>query len=167
MIVEKIESAGKRSPAWQKLPPLEEAAARDAVMYLGLAAAFLERRVGESRPEPTQTLDRKARIEQFLEREFQDEVGLSDLAGVLGVSASRASQIVRGIFGQTFPELMAERRLSHARILLLETAMPVTSVARHSGFTDPKYFYRRFKERFGMSARTFRRGREIKDPPGI
>lgn len=158
MMVEKVESAGKRSPIWQKLPPLEESVAREALIYLGLSAAFLERRLGESRPDPSETLDRKTRIEQFLEREFHDAVKLPDLAAALGVSASRASQIVRDLFGKTFPELMAERRLSHARILLAETAMPVTAVARHSGFTDPKYFHRRFKERFGMSARTWKRG---------
>jgi len=156
MLVEKVESAGKRAPAWGKLPPLEEGVAREAALYLGMAAAFLERKFGQSRPDPSENLDRKTRIEQFLERKFHDEVQLSDLAGTLGVSVSRASQIVRGVFGRTFPELMAERRLSHARILLSETAMPVTAVARHSGFPDPKYFYRRFKERFGMSARTWR-----------
>ncbi|MBL8991813.1 MAG: helix-turn-helix domain-containing protein [Spirochaetia bacterium] len=167
LMIEKVESAGKRAPAWQKLPPLEDGAAREAVLFLGLAAAFLERRLGESRPDPGETLDRKTRIEQFLDREFHDEVQLSDLAGSLGLSASRASQIVRGLFGKTFPELLAERRLSHARILLSETAMPVTAVARHSGFTDPKYFYRRFKERFGMSARVWKRSRQGADTQGI
>jgi AraC-like DNA-binding protein len=48
-------------------------------------------------------------------------------------------------------------RAEHAATLLARTAMPVAQVARDSGWSDPNYFSRRFRARYGTQPSQYRR----------
>lgn len=104
---------------------------------------------------------RRDRINHFFLNRFHHNVGLTDLAEHLGLSASRTTQILREEFGQGFPELLAERRVDYAKRLLSHSSFTATAIAEHSGFTDSCYFFRIFKKLTGMSPGEFRQTHSI------
>ena len=64
--------------------------------------------------------------------------------------------------GMTFGEYLLERRLQSAMSSLQSLSkarLPIASIAYESGFSDPAYFHRAFKRRFGCTASEWRNGR--------
>ncbi len=101
-------------------------------------------------------LDRLALIEDLLNRFFTSELRIASVAAHLGVSPSRASQIVRERYGRTFPELVESRRLELASQLLQTEELPISEVARRCGYSDHRYLARRFGRRFAMTPKQWR-----------
>jgi AraC-like DNA-binding protein len=60
--------------------------------------------------------------------------------------------------GQSAALFIRSHRLRHARQLLETTALSVSEIAYASGFADPAYFTRCFKEEFGMTPSEWKRG---------
>ena len=58
--------------------------------------------------------------------------------------------------GQTFKKYLQSVRLDHARQLLAETTLPIRQVALLVGYENTGYFYRLFRERFGVPPRDVR-----------
>jgi len=155
------EALGLLSPAPKTtvdlgLAVLDEGALVQVERVLAILAALLERELGNQHSARPGGSDRRAAISNFIEHGFHDELRLSQLARALGLSDSRASQLVRALFRATFPQLVASRRLEYASDLLRETALPVAAVAAHAGFPDPRYFQRLFRRRFSLSPRRYR-----------
>lgn len=54
-------------------------------------------------------------------------------------------------------------RMREARRLLVETRLPVATIAEQVGYEDPLYFSRRFREQVGVTARDYRREHQRRD----
>ena len=59
--------------------------------------------------------------------------------------------------GETPAEFVERLRLERAALLLLACDEPITELAMDVGFRRPETFARRFRARFGVSARDYRR----------
>ncbi len=101
-------------------------------------------------------LGEREQIERFLEQNFHRNIGLSDIAELLSLSPSRASDRIRKIFGRGFCLLLREYRLNAARKLLARSCFPVEMIAARCGFTDGAYFHRIFHRETGMTPVTYR-----------
>lgn len=95
-------------------------------------------------------------IEQYLQRRLAEPVTLVDLAAFLHRSPSRTSHLMRELFGKTFPQLLTELRMGHARELLCNTSLSISQVAAYCGFADPSYFHRLFRRAAGTTPRRYR-----------
>ncbi len=84
---------------------------------------------------------------------------LTRLAGELGMSLSYLSSAIHSATGKTFKELLLEKRLEKARQLLKGPA-PVEEIIAAVGYDNTSYFYRKFRQRFGLSPREYRLGRK-------
>jgi AraC family transcriptional regulator of arabinose operon len=93
----------------------------------------------------------------FLERAFSEEVKLERLASFAGLSVSHLSAEFRRHLGVPPMRYLLELRLRRAAYLLADVNLSVSEVARESGFSDPLYFSRQFRRRFGQSPRKYRR----------
>ena len=51
---------------------------------------------------------------------------------------------------------ITERRMSVARDLLLSTALNISQISQASGYDDPSYFTRVFRQETGMPPRQYR-----------
>jgi AraC-like DNA-binding protein len=89
--------------------------------------------------------DPARRIKYFIEREFRNKLKISDLASFLCLSESRVCQIIREKFDKSFVMLLTERRIEHAKHLLVTSYLKTLSVAGECGFSDPTYFFRVFR----------------------
>ncbi|MEE0946483.1 MAG: AraC family transcriptional regulator [Acutalibacteraceae bacterium] len=81
---------------------------------------------------------------------------LSELADILGMNFSAVSKRVTRQFGCTFKDLIMSRRLSQAEFLLKNSNLPINQIVLSIGYENVSYFYRCFKEKYGVSPATFR-----------
>lgn len=91
------------------------------------------------------------RIEEWLDVNFLESVGVEDMANVAGISVRAVQTIFRRQRGCTPSEALMARRLEHAK-RVLEAADPdtkVTDVAYDCGFFHLSRFAARYAERFG------------------
>lgn len=97
-------------------------------------------------------------IRSFINRQFRQNISLSDLAKYLGWTPSHTTVRVREYFGKTFTELLNIRRIENAKWLLSnEFPAPLTGIAAVSGFRSPSYFHKVFYKVTGMRPLEYRK----------
>lgn len=135
------------------------------IVSLGQAVVeCVEARMGTS-AEAEQESGYPERIERFMRARASSSVQLADLASALYLSESRASQLVRKHFDETFPQMVTRQRLKLAERLLVQTQMTVSAVAGRVGFEDPTYFHRVFRSHHGVTPLQYRRQHRGSDWP--
>ena len=77
------------------------------------------------------------------------------LADELNVSESYLYRCVKQITGRSPKQWLLDAALLNSRTLLREGKLSIMQVSRESGFTDPSYFGRLFKKRFGLTPRDY------------
>ncbi len=103
----------------------------------------------------------------YMERNFQQPIGLKTVAAHLGVNASALSSTFRKETGRTLTEHLNRIRLEHARILMAMSDFSVRDVCAGSGIADQSYFTKLFRETYGVTPMEYRReliGRDRRAP---
>jgi AraC-like DNA-binding protein len=101
---------------------------------------------------------------ELLERQFPiDELhqqlrlrSASDFASQLNVHVNHLNRAVKESSGKTTTQIIAERVLQEAKILLKHSAWPVTDIAYALGFTEVTHFNNFFKKHTRLSPLKFR-----------
>lgn len=81
---------------------------------------------------------------------------LSELARQHKQSLSHYSKLISAATGTTYKELLQRRRLDKAAELLATTSLSISDVIAAVGYDNTSYFYRRFRQRFGVSPKEYR-----------
>ena len=103
------------------------------------------------------TPGRRQRIADFIDAHLDRPLRVVEMAAHLGLSPSHFSRAFH--FSMKVPPhryLMA-RRLSKVQALLVTSNMPLAEIALLAGFCDQSHLSRYFRDRFGMTPRSFRR----------
>lgn len=100
---------------------------------------------------------RRGVIETYIRESISTGPTLSELATKLSLSRSRTSHAVRESTGQSFQDLVTERRIAAAKDLLASTDGAVAWIAGQTGFSDIAYFSRFFKRHVGSTPTAFRK----------
>lgn len=82
---------------------------------------------------------------------------LSELAGQMGYDVYWLSREIHRRTGRTYKELLLEKRMQQADYLLTNSKIPVTDIIESVGYDNTSYFYRKFREKYGMSPKEYRR----------
>ncbi len=122
-------------------------------MYLALARN-LSAAVADKASNPQKEL--REIVEEYIEHHYRD-ASLDELAKQLKQSKSSLSRQIKKIFGITFKDLLLERRFEQAGKLLRNARLSVFEVALSCGYENTSFFYRKFKERYGISPNAYRR----------
>jgi len=108
--------------------------------------------------------DSPANYDEMIRQTVRNYIGtqyrtasLKDLAESMNQSESTLSRHVKRVFGFTFKELLLRKRFERAVKLLEQTDLPVSSIAESVGYENTSFFYRRFREIYGVSPRDYRR----------
>lgn len=83
---------------------------------------------------------------------------LAVLARTVGTNTHRLNQAFRRCVGMTVFDFLREARMKEARRLLVETDLPVQSIALATGYCNPGNFSTAFKDRFGCPPTSLRHG---------
>ncbi len=93
----------------------------------------------------------------YILEHFQEDLSHKVLAKRIHVTPAHFSRIFKKATQKTYQEFLTEIRLGHACRLLMETDLPVIEVAFESGFGNLSNFNRRFRQKYAMSPREYRK----------
>ena len=91
----------------------------------------------------------------YIEENYKNGT-LNELAEQLHQSVSSLSKNIKKATGYTFKELLQEKRLSKSKNLLETTDLSIKWIIEEVGYDNISYFYRIFKEKYGMTPKAFR-----------
>jgi AraC-like DNA-binding protein/mannose-6-phosphate isomerase-like protein (cupin superfamily) len=116
-------------------------------------------RAGEApAPRPAPGAARLKGVLAWAAAHLEEPITVADAAKQACYSPAHFMRFFKSGTGQSFVEYLTELRLTAAARDLAETEAPVAEIARRCGFDSAAYFCRRFKARYGVSPRAWRRG---------
>lgn len=95
-------------------------------------------------------------VSSIINSEFNNNITLEYIAQLLNLSTRQANRVIRECYGVPFSEVILENKMRYAANLLVNTALPITEIARQSGYSSVKGFYHSFKEKFQMLPTEYR-----------
>lgn len=84
-------------------------------------------------------------------------LSLDDMAKLCGKSREHISRSFKKYYGTTVSGFMTEQKLNYCANLLLNSNLSVIDICYESGFQNLSWFYRKFKEQFGITPVDFRK----------
>jgi AraC family transcriptional regulator, transcriptional activator of pobA len=93
----------------------------------------------------------------FIEERYGERISLKDVAGAVSLTPGHLTTVVRRRTGRTVQDWIAERRMTEARRLLVQTDLTVQEVSRRVGYGDAGYFARHFRRGHGATPLGWRR----------
>lgn len=156
-----------RSGVWEYLVlPLSNAERQRYVRALNDLRDMRLRPAGSQRQRPLRTeqlpecvrLNREQHAQQplfaaiaHIDSHFRERVDETEMAALCNMTAVRFSRLFKQHCGVGFQEYVMGKRMQAAQELLLNSDIPISSVAYSLGFKDPSYFSRAFRQHFGHS----------------
>lgn len=92
---------------------------------------------------------------RYINHQYQN-ANLTVLARSMHQSVSNMSRIIKNSTGHTFLELLQRKRFQQAVIFLEDTKMTIAEIMNAVGYENSSFFYRKFKERYGISPKKYR-----------
>lgn len=96
----------------------------------------------------------------FIECSYATKISQRELAEKLGISAEYFSFLFSRDIGENFARFLKEYRIERAKELLDEGSVPTDQIPYSVGFSDPKYFYKCFKEVTGAKMTEYKRAKQ-------
>ena len=93
----------------------------------------------------------------FIETHYHQSISLTDVAKHTGLSPSYLTKIVRDKTGETVNRWIVKRRMTAARILLLETELPVEQIAIATGYRSNNHFFNQFRQYYKTTPKAWRK----------
>jgi len=81
---------------------------------------------------------------------------LAQLATLLNYDMHWLSKEIKTQTGKNFTTLLQEKRMLQASYLLKQTQIPITDIIESVGYENSSFFFRKFKEAYGMSPKKYR-----------
>ena len=100
---------------------------------------------------------------QRMEETIEEPVSCAELARHAGVSPRQLERLFAKYLGHSPTRHYLSIRLERARFLLVQTSMPILSVAMACGFVSASHFSKSYSEHFGCTPSAERRARSLAD----
>ena len=92
---------------------------------------------------------------EYIDSHFQ-HASLTELADKLHQSQYSLSRLLKEKTGETFREMVLNKRFYRAQELLTESDLPINDVILSVGYENTSYFHRKFKVKYNMTPRRYR-----------
>lgn len=86
----------------------------------------------------------------YLESHYHEKITIKDISNRLSISEQYFSRLFKSHTGKTFVDYLTCFRLEQASTLLLTTSLPITRIPEMTGFCNPNYFSRVYKNHYGF-----------------
>ena len=113
---------------------------------------YLSRKYAEENRTPTQDTSLAARMILFIEA-HSEAVTLKDLTAHFGYHPNYISAYLHKKTGRTFSQLLLEKRMEKARLLLENTELTIEMISEMLGYSNTSNFYKAFHSYFHTSPR--------------
>lgn len=98
----------------------------------------------------------------FIERNFQNDISIVDIANVCGINRSYFGKIFKKNIGQTPQEFLMNYRMIKATELLRLTDLSISDISKAVGYDNPLHFSRAFKNVYNLSPRNWKNQYAVK-----
>lgn len=95
-------------------------------------------------------------IETYINAHYNQPITLSEIAAHINLGVRQTERTIKSLFGMTYGELLSQKRLAAAKLLLRTTSASIGEIAAACGYVEESYFCRRFKTAFGISPGKYR-----------
>lgn len=126
--------------------------------YLSILMYHLARTLSKVTQENllAKTNDPFAIVLEMIDHEFSN-LTLNDAAKKLNFNKNYLSNLIKERSGMTFTQLLHQKRLSRAKLLIESTQLPIQEIAQQTGFSNRTFFYKKFKEEYGTTPAELRK----------
>jgi AraC family transcriptional regulator len=93
----------------------------------------------------------------FIEEHLGENIGLFDLAALIGYSPDHFARLFKQTFGKTPYQYVLQQRIERAKSLLRDRSRSIADVALQCGFASQAHFQTAFKARTGVTPGTYRK----------
>ncbi|WPK13108.1 AraC family transcriptional regulator [Lysinibacillus louembei] len=100
---------------------------------------------------------------EYMLAHYTEPLTLDSLATAMGCSAGHLSNRFKQILDRGPIDCLIHLRMNKASQLLVETQMPIRSIAVATGYQDVYYFSKAFKKHLGISPSAFRKQKHISE----
>ena len=98
-------------------------------------------------------------IKDYISQKYMNEtLSVKDISDHVFLSTSYVCTFFKNETGQTLNQYLTEFRMEKAKELLCTTNMKVAMVSEKVGFANSSYFCRSFREYYGSSPESYRKG---------
>ena len=87
---------------------------------------------------------------------YREDMNLKTLAYKYHMNTSYLGQIFQKEVGCSFAQYLSNTKNRKAKDLILSTNMRINDIAKEVGYPDTSYFYRKFKQCYGVSPASLR-----------
>ena len=95
-------------------------------------------------------------VVNYIDEKYFEEVSLKTLSQKYNINSSYLGQIFAKEVGYSFSEYLNRVKNMKAKELILNTNMKMNDIAKQVGYYETSYFYRKFKDFYGVSPATLR-----------
>jgi AraC family transcriptional regulator, transcriptional activator of pobA len=96
------------------------------------------------------------RFYQLLEEKYQQNLTVTDYAGMLAVTPNHLTQTLKQLSGKTSLEIIKSKQLLEIKRLLVHTSLGVSEISNQMNFADQSYFTKFFKRETGVLPLAYR-----------
>ncbi|MBL8583932.1 MAG: helix-turn-helix transcriptional regulator [Rhizobiaceae bacterium] len=107
------------------------------------------------------------RARLYIEENFDKEITVERLAGLVGVTPQHLVSAFRRHLGITPVRYLWQRRAARGHTLLLQTGLTLSEIAYQCGYKNPFHFSRQIAQQFGMSPREVRANKGYRVPSDV
>lgn len=98
------------------------------------------------------------KLELYLDQHYMEKLSLATVSADLHVGRTKLCAMAKKLSGgSTLSQMIAERRVKAAKTLLVQSDIPISTVAEAVGISDYNYFTKVFRSAAGMTPRAFRK----------
>lgn len=97
------------------------------------------------------------RVCSYMEANLHKEIGLTELAGLVGISTEHFCRSFRGSTGTPPHRWVMQRRIAKAQALMADQRMTLTEIAQEVGYAGQSTFGAAFRKVTGLTPRQYRR----------
>lgn len=99
----------------------------------------------------------------YISKHYQEGISASDVARHLGISEQLLRLRFKTIYGQSVRDLILEKRLDAAKSLLTKTDDPISTIAKHTGFSSACRFSHYFRQVTALSPQSWRAKNQLRN----
>ena len=99
---------------------------------------------------------RVQKVKQFINEHYAEQLKLSDLADLVGMSPVSFSRFFRHRTGRTLSDYIVDIRLGYAARMLVDSSRNISEICYECGFNNLSNFNRTFKAKRNYTPRDFR-----------
>ncbi len=118
---------------------------------------FLVDRNTERAAQSDYQYERIARIVEYINEHYAEELSLQRIAEREYLSTPYLSKFFQRMMGVGFTEYLSRLRLNHAVEELMSTDHTIENIAEHNGFPNTQAFVKRFREKYDLPPSQWRR----------